>query len=491
MRIADPAAGARGLICFSPVATPPSAAPHSTHKRLDDLLLAREARGLRWAIVGRLVLIGLGVVVVPLTSPTRTDLAFTFALLALGAGVCAYAYRLARQMRKLALAGWMCVSFDLITLAALPLSWYHAVGGAEMSPAFLLKNDLLLLCLMLIGANGLAFKPVYPLTLTAASYVVYAVILVNAVHDGRMIFSADLVRAVMADTVHPPIFFFRMLTIGFFGGVFVWLGRTGQRLVRDAVELEHANEEIRRRQAEWVMQGRLSALAGLVAGVAHEVNTPLGVLSSSVQTVESGVERLSTEINEDERKRHARTFGVLTRSACDARRAVDRISGLVSRLKDFAGVDRSDRQEADLEAALDQTLDLIAAEVRGAIRIEKGYAGIPAVVCRPKEINQVFYTLLTNAFEAMKGDGTLRVRTAAADGVVSVEIADNGPGIEPEQLARLFDIGFASKQERVGMRLGLPMARYVVESHGGRIDAQSEAGAGAAFRVELPAPRTP
>ena len=119
--------------------------------------------------------------------------------------------------------------------------------------------------------------------------------------------------------------------------------------------------------------------------------------------------------------------------------------------------------------------------------MERQYGDTPAVECQSKEISQVFYTLLTNAFEAMDQEGTLRIETALRDGRVSVEISDTGPGIAQEQLANLFDVRLAPREGRVAMRLGLPMARYAVERHAGSIDARSRPGEGTTFRIELPA----
>jgi signal transduction histidine kinase len=118
--------------------------------------------------------------------------------------------------------------------------------------------------------------------------------------------------------------------------------------------------------------------------------------------------------------------------------------------------------------------------------VVKEYQDVPDIYCRPKELNQVFMTIINNAFQAMTGEGTLRLRVASEVGRVAVEISDTGKGIPPDQLVTLFDIGFGTGKGRVGMGLGLPTAKNIVEGHGGTISVESEVGGGAMFRISLP-----
>jgi signal transduction histidine kinase len=198
-----------------------------------------------------------------------------------------------------------------------------------------------------------------------------------------------------------------------------------------------------------------------------------------VQTIRSAAARLAGK-TQDERALAALQENVSTASA-----AAERIDGLVRRLRDFAGLDQAEVQEIDVEAALDRTIDLIDPTVRGGARVERAYAGGVRLVCRAKEINQVFFTLISNAFQAMEGEGELRVETQRRDGAAVIRIADTGKGLAPEELAQLFEMRFAAKGRRVGMSLGLPMARSIVESHGGKIEAKSEIGRGTRFEITL------
>ena len=133
-------------------------------------------------------------------------------------------------------------------------------------------------------------------------------------------------------------------------------------------------------------------------------------------------------------------------------------------------------EEATLETTLDRTIDLIGTETEGAVRLERAYCRVPSLRCRSKEISQVFYTSITNAFQSMDGDGTLSAKTSMTSDEVVIEICDTGMGIAAEQVAKLFDIRLSAKECRVGMGLGFPMARYIIESHSSTLQVQSKVG---------------
>ena len=258
----------------------------------------------------------------------------------------------------------------------------------------------------------------------------------------------------------------------------------------ESIRLAEEMFRIKEKQAELIMEGKMAALGNLVAGIAHEINSPLAVAMSSMTTADKCTRRISDVMTsspalaEGEAKRALSTLGESSRLATQAGH---RMSQLVSALKDFARLESEEAQEADLRAGLESALALVNRDLIGEVRIQRDYGDVPPVYCRPKKINQVFMTLLVNAFEAMQGEGTLRLSIAAEGDLVRIGIADTGHGIPPDQLGRLFDIGFVTKGRRIGMGLGLPTARNVIERHGGTLTVESNVGEGTSFRLSLPA----
>jgi signal transduction histidine kinase len=165
--------------------------------------------------------------------------------------------------------------------------------------------------------------------------------------------------------------------------------------------------------------------------------------------------------------------------------AVDRMVKLVDSLRTFGRPDRADIDRVDLHDGIEGTLAVLGHEIHD-IEIVREYGDIPHVECYPDRINQVFMNLLLNALQAMGERGTLTVRSRSGAGQVSVAISDTGPGIAPNTLEMLFDPGFTTKGDRVGMGLGLAISRQIVDQHGGDIEVESVLGEGTTFIVYLP-----
>jgi signal transduction histidine kinase len=457
---------------------------------LEELLRAWEARGLRWTVSGRLALILAGGLMLPATTSTIDNTAYTILLLLFGIVLAVYSLIALHKQRRLAFVGYAGVAFDLFTLSTLPISWYTSVGGSAISRGFVVKNELILLCLIYIAINTLAVRPLYPLVITAGSIVLYIVLLVYALADPRLVISYDIPASVLGAALHPGLFGWRIMTLVLIGGALSCLAYLAQRTIHAVVELEHANQQIRAKQAELVMQGKMDAAASLVAGIAHEINSPLGVVMSSLGTAEVCADRISRDaaggISPETPDPRQKAILLLKENIRIVREAAQRIMGLVGKLKDFVGLDQAEVQDADLEAGIDHALALIPPELKQRVTIVKEFAHPPLVRCRPKEINQVVMTLLRNACEAMEGTGTLRIRTAAFDSRVTMEFADTGKGMPPQQIERLFDIRFTAKDGRMAMGFGLPLARTIIDRHGGSISAESGVGSGTVFRISLP-----
>ena len=245
--------------------------------------------------------------------------------------------------------------------------------------------------------------------------------------------------------------------------------------------------ELRETQAQLVQSEKMAALGDLVAGVAHEINTPLGAVASNTDLVGRALARARESLGEAADTAKARTFlDKATSVVTISRDACRRIDEIVRTLRNFARLDESERKSADLHEGLDSTLTLAAHLLKTRITVQREYGELPHVLCYPNQLNQVFLNLIVNAAQAIEGEGTITIRTRQADGSVVVEIRDTGCGIPPENLTKIFDPGFTTKGVGVGTGLGLAICYRIVANHQGRIEVESTVGAGTTFRITLP-----
>jgi two-component system, NtrC family, sensor kinase len=244
--------------------------------------------------------------------------------------------------------------------------------------------------------------------------------------------------------------------------------------------------------AERVNSAKLATLGMLVAGVAHEINTPLGALNSNHDVLRRALERLQgiledeqvDETELDEVRRIVRAIGdVLQVNTL----AVQRMVQIVGSLRTFGRLDRARIDSVDLHEGLESALSLLAHEMRGRVAVVRDFGALPRVRCYAQQVNQLFMNLLLNAVQAIRGPGTITLRTRPlGDAEVEMEIMDTGVGIPAEHQARIFEPGFTTKGSRVGMGLGLLISQQIVEQHGGRIRVRSSDGEGTTFTVVLP-----
>jgi signal transduction histidine kinase len=256
------------------------------------------------------------------------------------------------------------------------------------------------------------------------------------------------------------------------------------RLVEDLrranVELERLLGELRATQGRLVQHAKMAALGQLVAGVAHEINTPLAAVVNNNDLFMRIFVRMR-QGNITERDLAAvEDLSKVTRLACA------RMTDIVRTLRTFARLDEAEVKAVDLHEGLESTLVLIAHLTKSGIVVERSYGELPRVECHPNQINQVFMNLCVNACQAMGERGTLRIATRALGDEVEVAIGDTGIGIPKERLPRIFDPGFTTKGATLGTGLGLSIVYQIVEGHGGEIAVDSDVGMGTRFTVKLP-----
>ncbi|SHN31018.1 PAS domain-containing protein [Duganella sacchari] len=291
------------------------------------------------------------------------------------------------------------------------------------------------------------------------------------------------------------------------------LAHANDRLEDDIRQLTELNDLLSTAQQQLVQAEKMASIGQLAAGVAHEINNPIGYIFSNVGTLQNYLEQLfemlgayqEAETSIAQPAVTARLRAMRERIDLDflrqdipalmreSREGIVRVRHIVEDLKDFSRADASQEwSRANLHLGIDSTLNIVANEVKYRADVVKAYGDIPEIECLPLQINQVVLNLVINAAQAMGPErGTITLRTGMADGqTVRLEVEDTGHGIAPDALSRIFDPFFTTKAVGKGTGLGLSLAYGIVQKHGGRIEVDTELGRGSCFRVLLPVRHT-
>ncbi len=257
-------------------------------------------------------------------------------------------------------------------------------------------------------------------------------------------------------------------------------------LVQDVTELHQSREQL-------VQADKMAAIGTLSAGVAHEINNPVGFISSNLNTMAKYVEKIrryaDKDPNPDAEARQAliEMLDDFADAIEESKEGADRVRKIVADLKSFSRIDKSQTEFFNLNDGLETTLNIVWNELKYKCTVEKNYGEIPNLYCIPNQLNQVFMNLLVNAGHAIKEDsGTITITTSADKENVYVSIRDTGMGIPRENLKRIFEPFFTTKDVGKGTGLGLSMAYDIVQKHLGRISIKSTIGSGTEFIITLP-----
>jgi len=284
---------------------------------------------------------------------------------------------------------------------------------------------------------------------------------------------------------------------------------------KQTTEIRAAYEQLKTSQEQLIQSEKMASIGQMVAGVAHEINTPLGYVSSNVDTVRlnvgdldrvlDGLELISQQfakpnvdgkvighllksVIKEYRGIHKKEiFEEISDLLKDSSYGLQEISELVSSLRDYSRLDRSATDLYDINRGLDATLKICGGALKGRVEIERQFGEIPEVECAPSKINQVFMNIINNAAQAIEGEGKITITTSRSGSQgVAVCISDNGCGMSDEIQQKIFDPFFTTKEVGEGTGLGMSIAYKIIKSHGGEIVIDSKPGKGSSFTVELP-----
>ncbi len=275
-------------------------------------------------------------------------------------------------------------------------------------------------------------------------------------------------------------------------------------------KVQERTEELKRAHTRLLQQEKIASIGLLAAGVAHEINNPLGFISSNLNTLKRYIARFTEII--DFYRTIIEVDGIGDDTADAARRkwkdlkldfitldveelirqsldGAERVQKIVSDLKGFSHVDDSKEDTVDLNTEIDRTLNVLAHEIPRNAGIVKDYGSLPGFVCNPALVCQVFLNIILNSLQARKDGLKLLISTRCLDGNITISFSDNGPGIPGEVRNRIFEPFFTTKEVGRGTGLGLTVTHDIITAYGGEIEVRSEPGEGTAFIIRLPVKR--
>ncbi|MEZ4334674.1 MAG: ATP-binding protein [Myxococcota bacterium] len=248
--------------------------------------------------------------------------------------------------------------------------------------------------------------------------------------------------------------------------------------------VEERTRELHEMQMQLMQSEKLKSLGQLVAGVAHELNNPIGFVHANLQLLDEFVEKLvRAEASGEDTTRYR---DAITKLLKRSREGTERVKQIVQDLRTFSRMDQADLQSAQLTDEIDRTIALMEPRFKGSIEVVRAYQPLPEVRCYPGQLNQVFLNLLMNACDALDDGGRITVRTEPTLDGVRIEFEDTGPGIPESIRSRIFDPFFTTKEVGKGTGLGLSLSHGIVERHGGKLQIVSRPGHGAIFQIDLP-----
>jgi signal transduction histidine kinase len=257
---------------------------------------------------------------------------------------------------------------------------------------------------------------------------------------------------------------------------------------KQKTELEITLKKLKETQAQLIQSEKMASLGQLVAGVAHEINTPVGSIASNNSIFKKCTDKIQKALSEEiaDINKIKQLVSLIDETNKINILATDRIKEIVKSLKNFARLDESDLKTVNIHEGIESTLQLIRHELKDKININTRYGDLPPIECYPNLLNQVFMNIIINAYQSITDKGTISISTSCINNSVSVAISDTGSGISEEHMKKLFDPGFTTKGVGVGTGLGLSICYQIIEKHKGQILVDSKPGKGSTFTIVIP-----
>jgi signal transduction histidine kinase len=262
------------------------------------------------------------------------------------------------------------------------------------------------------------------------------------------------------------------------------------------IEANETAEHLQTARKQLVLSEKMATLGQLIAGIAHEINTPVASINSNTDLFNRTFDRMKELLKAEnmpegvrKNRRLMRAFDTLEKLNKINATACDRIVPIVRSLRSFAHVDEMELQKTDIHEGLETSLVLVHHEIKNRIEVVREYGDIPECNCCLGRLNSVFINILVNAAQAIEGKGKIFIKTFQEGDTIKVQFTDTGKGIPPENLEKIFEDGFTTKPRGEGTGLGLAICHRIIEEHRGKIEVESEVGRGTTFTITLPIER--
>ncbi|HLN25990.1 MAG TPA: response regulator [Patescibacteria group bacterium] len=252
-------------------------------------------------------------------------------------------------------------------------------------------------------------------------------------------------------------------------------------------ELADTNRKLKEAQLHLIQSEKMASLGQLVAGIAHEINNPLSFALSNVFTIQQWLDEVAADPGNQLTEGTARRLEKIGARIADSGQGLDRVRDLVVQLRTFSRLDEGEFKTIDLREAFESVVLFLRHKMSERITLVRDFAENNMLSCYAGQLNQVLMNVVANAVDAIKGDGTIVLRTARRDdGFFEISVKDSGQGIPADIRERIFDPFFTTKAVGQGTGLGLAISYGIVQSHRGRIEVDSEIGLGTEIRILIP-----
>jgi two-component system, NtrC family, sensor kinase len=288
-------------------------------------------------------------------------------------------------------------------------------------------------------------------------------------------------------------------------------------MTKKNIELDKALSNLKDTQSQMVQTEKMASIGQLAAGVAHEINNPIGFIKSNFTTLKNYLNNFTTllehynsmanelKISDPEKlpdtlraslktiERYEKKIDInflkkdITELIHDCAEGTERVEKIVSNLKNFAHPGSDKQKLMDVNEGIESTLNVVANEIKYKVELVKEFGNLPLIKCFPQQINQVFMNIFINAAQAIEKNGTIHIKTYQENQNIIVSIKDTGCGIKKENLSKIFDPFFTTKEVGVGTGLGMNIAYNIIKKHRGLISIKSKVGFGTTFTITLPA----